>query len=268
MIEAKNISYKIKDRYLLHDVSLRLHAGEIVAIIGANGAGKSTLLKTIAGDIKPVTGNIYYNQQLLSKWKNLELAKVRGVLSQSVQLAFPMSVLETVLLGRFAFQMRESAEQSKQVALWALQQVQMQDFTHRNITTLSGGEQQRVHLARVLTQIYEPEFSQPKFLLLDEPVSSLDIAQQHRLLELVKKLTRKLQLGVLIILHDMNLAAQYADRVIMMKNGHIIESGEPDKVFVPETISEVFDIEAIVYPHPLLNCPQITTYNFQKTTIS
>lgn len=268
MIEAKNISFKIKEKYLLRDVSLRIQAGEVVAIIGANGAGKSTLLKTIAGELKPSAGNIFFNQRALTACKSIELAKVRGVLSQSVQLPFPMSVLETVLLGRFAFQMQESAEQSRQVAYWALQNIQLQDFIHRNITTLSGGEQQRVHLARVLTQVYETAFSQPKFLLLDEPVSSLDIAQQHHPLELIKKLTRKLQLGVLVILHDMNLAAQYADRVMMMKGGVMIESGTPEKVFVPETIAEVFGIESVVQPHPLFDCLQIITYNFQKTTVS
>ncbi len=259
MLEATHISYKVKNKYLLRDVSLRLRAGEVVAVLGANGAGKSTLLKAIAGEIKPSEGSIYLNKKCIKNWKPIDLAKVRGVLSQSLQLAFPMPVLETVLLGRFAFQMQESAEQSRRVAHWALQEVQLQDFKRRNINTLSGGEQQRVHLARVMTQIYEPTFSQAKFLLLDEPVSNLDIAQQHNLLELVKKLTRKLQLGVLIVLHDMNLAAQYADQVIIMKHGHIIECGTPDKALVPETIHEAFGVESIVQTHPLYDCPQVIT---------
>ncbi len=257
MLEAKDISFQIKGKSLLRDVSLKTHAGEVVALVGANGAGKSTLLKVLAGALQPGTGHVRINRKMLEQWRNEELAQVRGVLSQSVQLSFPMSALEVVQLGRFAFHRHESKRQGEQIARWALGQVQLSAFVERNLLTLSGGEQQRVHLARVLAQIYEPESTETKYLLLDEPVSSLDIAQQHHLLDLVKNLTQKLKLGVLVIIHDMNLAAQYADRVIMLKQGEVIESGAPEKVFVPETIFEVFGIQTLVSSHPVCNCPQV-----------
>lgn len=258
MIEAKHISYKIADKYLIRDVSLRANAGEVLAIVGANGAGKSTLLKVMAGSLQPSDGLIILNQKALPAWKQADLAKVRGVLSQLVHLSFPMTALEIVTLGRYAYHGQETSAQSRRIAKWALEQVQMQTFANRSLLTLSGGEQQRVHLARVLAQIHEKEHRATKYLMLDEPVSSLDIAQQHHLLSLVRNFSRSLGLGVLVIIHDMNLAAQYADRIIMLKKGKIIESGVPEKVFVPETISEVFGIQSIITQHPVYNCPQVT----------
>lgn len=259
MIEAKHIHYKIADKYLLRDVNLTASTGEVVAIVGANGAGKSTLLKVLAGALQPSTGHIWLNQRSLSIWKQDALAKVRGVLSQSVHLSFPMTALEIVALGRYAYHAQESSVQALHIAKWALEQVKMRAFANRSLLTLSGGEQQRVHLARVLAQIHEQEFDQTKYLLLDEPVSSLDIAQQHHLLGLVRNFSKNLGLSVLVIIHDMNLAAQYADRVIMLKKGEVVESGTPGKVFVPETIYEVFGVQTFVNPHPVYNCPQIVT---------
>lgn len=259
MIETKCINYKIANKYLIHDINIQINAGEVVAIVGANGAGKSTLLKVLAGALQPSSGQIWLNHKALSIWKQDELAKVRGVLSQSVHLSFPMTALEIVALGRYAYHGQESSAEALRVAMWALEQVKMQAFANRSLLTLSGGEQQRVHLSRVLAQIREKEFEQTKYLLLDEPVSSLDIAQQHHLLSLVRNFSRSLGLGVLVIIHDMNLAAQYADRVIMLKKGEIIESGVPKKVFMPETIFEVFGVQTLVHEHPTCDCPQIIT---------
>jgi|APTNR8051073442_1049403.scaffolds.fasta_scaffold00268_41 iron complex transport system ATP-binding protein len=137
----------------------------------------------------------------------------------------------------------------------------MQSFHNRNINTLSGGEQQRIHLARALAQLIEdPMPETPKYLLLDEPVSNLDIAQQHVVLALISQLAASPSLGVLIVLHDMNLAGQYADRVMMMKNGQLVCGGTPAQVFTEECIRQVFEVSAIVGKHPVYDCPQVVAY--------
>lgn len=258
MIEAANIHVSIKGKPLLRDVHLRAVPGELVALVGANGAGKSTLLRVLAGALSPSSGEVRINGKPLSTWTKESLARVRGVLSQSVHLSFPMTAQEIVELGRYGFYRRESTAERRRIASWALAQVRMQDFAGRNFTTLSGGEQQRVHLARVLTQIYENDAQSSKFLLLDEPVASLDIAQQHHLLELVRSLTRRLSLGALVVIHDMNLAARYADRIVMLKKGARIADGPPAEVLSPENIHEVFGVHAIVRPHPLNKQPQVS----------
>ncbi len=258
MIEATNIHVRIKSKPLLRDVHLRGAPGELVALVGANGAGKSTLLRVLAGALSPNSGEVRINGQPLSTWTKEGLARVRGVLSQSVHLSFPMTAQEIVELGRYGFYRRESTAERRRIGAWALAQVRMQDFAGRDFTTLSGGEQQRVHLARVLTQIYENDAQSSKYLLLDEPVSSLDIAQQHHLLELVRSLTRRLSLGALVVIHDMNLAARYADRIVMLKKGARIAGGTPAEVLSPENIHEAFGIQTIVRPHPLNQLPQVT----------
>lgn len=260
MLEAKHLYVKIKDQYLLQDLSLQVSPGELVAVVGANGAGKSTLLKALSGECRPSGGEVSINGERLRQFNTWQMARMRGVLSQSVHLAFSMTAIETVLLGRFSYHQEESPAQSAQIAEWALQQVQMAAFAHRDVSTLSGGEQQRVHLARILAQIYEPQARNPKYLLLDEPVSSLDIARQHDVLALAQQLTRRHQLGCLLVIHDMNLAAQYADRVVMLKQGRALRTGTPAEVFRPAFISEVFDIAAFVQQHPIFGCPQVTTY--------
>lgn len=259
MIKIHDISVQLNRKKILQHINLDIEPGEVVAVVGANGAGKSTLLKVVAGDITVQKGSVSINNQLLSDWTSKELAGVRGVLSQNVQLSFALTVLETVLLGRFPFYQKESSAQSRKVAYWALQQVNLEGFEQRNMLTLSGGEQQRVHFARILTQLYEPH-ANPKYLLLDEPIASLDVAQQHSLLALSQHLAHIKQYGVLIILHDINLAAQYADRIVLLKAGHIVAVGKPEVVLTTENIEEVFDIQSVVTRHPVYNCPLVTTY--------
>lgn len=261
MIEVSKISVQVAEKKLLHEVSLELNPGEVVALIGSNGAGKSTLLKAMAGALGVQQGTIFINDSPLSGYNSGALSRTRAVLSQSVQLSFSLSVLEVVQLGRYAYSQTESAATTLHIAHWALEQVGMQNFHHRNILTLSGGEQQRVHLARALAQLIEdPMPKTPKYLLLDEPVASLDIAQQHQVLALASQLAALPSLGVLVVLHDMNLASQYADRVLMMKNGRIVHSGAPAQIFTEANIRQVFEVSAIVGKHPLYDCPQVVAY--------
>lgn len=261
MLEATNIRFSIKGKTLLRDIHLKIAPGELVAFAGANGAGKSTLLRVLAGALMPKQGEVRLNRRPLRAWKKEDLARMRGVLSQSVHLSFPMTALEIAELGRYGFYRRESSAERRRTAGWALEQVQMQAFAHRDFTTLSGGEQQRVHLARVLAQIFDRNCPESKYLLLDEPVASLDLAQQHHLLALTRALTHRLPLGALVVIHDINLAARYADRIILLKKGTMVDSGSPADVLSPANIYETFGVNAVVRLHPLSNQLQVTVVN-------
>ncbi len=258
MISTQALSVKIGTKVILQNISFHLRPGELLAIVGANGAGKSTLLKSIAGHLFHKSGQISLNQKKLENWSPKELAQQRAVLSQHIQLSFSFSVLETVLLGRFV---KEPIQKSRAIALWALELVNLKDKIHQDVRTLSGGEQQRVHFARVLTQLYNPDSDSPKYLLLDEPTASQDIAQQHQLLQLAKRSAQELDYGVLVVLHDMNLAAQYVDRLLLLKNGRLLAIGPPREVLTVENIKTAFQVDTIVQEHPLYDCLQITTIN-------
>lgn len=267
MFEAKSVSVELGAKKILSDVSLELKAGETVALLGANGAGKSTLLKAMCGDVKTIGGEILLENRLLSDWNYHELARKRAVLSQHSVLNFPFTAREVALLGRNPHvRGRESAKDLKIVAD-ALKLVEAERFAEQTFPTLSGGERQRVHLARVLAQIWEqPKQNAARYLLLDEPTSSLDLAHQHLTLRIARRFSRE-NAGVLVVLHDLNLAANYADRICLMKNGRIFKSGTPQKILTPENIKVVFDFDVSVILHaglPLV-VPQIRQQAFAKT---
>ncbi len=274
MITAQNIHYAVRNHHILRGISLHITPGEILAVIGANGAGKSTLLKTISNQYQPARGIVKLNDRPLNDWDANALAKQRAVLSQNVKLEFSMSALDVVQLGRFPYRQQESQSQSKKVAEWCLKQVHLQDFIHRDINKLSGGEQQRVHFARVLAQIHsKDEAGQTKFLLLDEPTSSLDLAQQHFLLSTLRQLSYRHDIGILIILHDLNLAARYADRIAMLKHGHLLKEGIPREVLQPHIIQKGFGVNAQVVDYQLegqtyiaIQSHQAISSNFHNST--
>lgn len=261
MIEANHIGVRKSGRWILRKADVQVRAGGLVALIGANGAGKSTLLKAVAGEIRPDEGAVAINGRALAAWPGADLAQVRGVLSQSVELPFSMPVLDLVEMGRYPYQRQEAAAHTKAIARNCLQQVGLQGYEERDVRTLSGGEQQRAQLARVLAQVHRDQPSQERFLLIDEPTASQDIAQKQQLLSLLRKLADEAGLGILTILHDLNLAMQYADRVVLLRGGHLLKSGPPETVLTPEGIAQGFGVKArVVHPpgevHPhILTCP-------------
>jgi iron complex transport system ATP-binding protein len=255
LIEAKNISVEIHSKKLLDDVSLEMRFGEILAVLGPNGAGKSTLRKVLCGDLIPTSGEVLMNGKPLSEWTLPERAKVRAVLPQDSSLNFPFSVLEVVLMGRAPHVKGAENKQDYEIARHALRAVEEADLEERIYPTLSGGERQRVQLARVLAQIWEKS-NEPRYLLLDEPTANLDLTHQHQTLKLAREFARE-NVGVLLILHDLNLTAQYADKVILLKAGKIIASGTPTEVFTEEIIEEVFSVKVGIIKHPFFDCPLI-----------
>ena len=257
MIEAKNITVAIESKKLLDYVSLSLQAGEVLIVIGQNGAGKSTLRKVLSGDLQPTSGEVWMNNRLLSAWTLPERARVRAVLPQDSALSFPFTVLEVVLMGRAPHVSGAESKRDYEIARRALEAVEAAHLEDRIYPTLSGGERQRVHLARVLAQIWESVGStQTRCLLLDEPISNVDIAHQHQILRIARNLAKQ-QVAVLVILHDLNLAAQYADKIAMLKNGRIIALDVPDRILTEELIQETFGVAVGVIKHPYLNCPLI-----------
>ena len=274
MIEAKNIGVRKSGRWILRKAGVRVCAGELVAIIGANGAGKSTLLKSVAGEIAPEEGAVSVNAKALAQWPASSLAKVRAVLSQSVELPFSMPVLDLVEMGRYPYQGQEAASRTQAIARHCLHQVGLRGYEARDICTLSGGEQQRAQLARVLAQVYRAQPADDRFLLLDEPTASQDIAQQQQLLGLLRKLADNEHIGILTILHDLNLAMQYADRVVLLRGGHLLKSGPPETVLTPELIAQGFGVKArVVQPpgetHPhILTCPTAVSLFHNEETMT
>ncbi len=259
MIEAKNITFEINSKKLLDDVSMEMHGGEVLAVLGPNGAGKSTLRKVLCGDLIPISGEVLMNNKLLDEWTLTERAKVRAVLPQDSSLNFQFSVLEVVLMGRAPHLGGAETAKDYEIARKALEAVDENKLEERIYPTLSGGERQRVQLARVLAQIWE-QTETPRYLLLDEPTSNLDIAHQHGTLKIAQRFARE-NAAVLVILHDLNLAAQYADKILLLKDGKISASGVPDKVFTPEIIAETFNVKVSVIKHPNFHCPLIIWQN-------
>lgn len=253
-LQAQHITVKIDHNILVNDVSLTLKAGEILTVVGANGAGKSTLLKAICGDIAHQSGQVLLDDKPITTWHKREVAKRRAVLPQSSTLGFAFTALEVTLMGRTPHVRGTESPRDFEIAREALAAAKVSHLEARTYTTLSGGERQRVQLARVLAQIWESDGE--RYLLLDEPTNNLDLAHQHVTLDVARWFAQN-GVGVLAILHDLNLAAQYADRILVMKNGRQIAEGEPHHVLTPEIIHQAFDVPVMIQAHPCMNCPLV-----------
>jgi iron complex transport system ATP-binding protein len=266
-LEARTVEVKLNQNQLLHAVSLSISPGALVAVIGPNGAGKSTLLRVLSGDLVPSSGDVYLLDRSLRTWLPIAQARVRGVLPQQSNLSFAFTAREVVLLGRTPYSNGNDGPHDRTIARLALATVQAEHLADRWYTTLSGGERQRVQLARVLAQIWEPCDNQPRFLLLDEPTNSLDIAHQHEMLALARQWSRN-GVGVLAVLHDLNLAAQYADRIVLLHHGQVVANDTPQQVFTPDLIARVFGLQVQIMPHPTLRCPMILAHAHTPSIIA
>ncbi len=258
MIDAANMTIEIGGRTLLRDVSVGVGAGEVTAVIGPNGAGKSTLLKALAGDLAPRIGAVSMNGKALAEMPPEARAKQRAVLPQESTLAFPFTTLEVVLMGRMPHHETREGRLDLEIVREAMALTGVCHLERRVYPTLSGGERQRVHLARVLSQIWESAAT-PRFLLLDEPTASLDLSHQHDTLAITRDFASR-GVGALVVLHDLNLAAQYADRIVLLSNGAIQAEGTPEQVLNREIISAVFGVDVEVLPHPRGGFPHVMTF--------
>ncbi len=258
MIQAKKISFLLPDdRKILDDVTFSIKPGRLTAIIGKNGAGKSTALKALCGDVPIGNGSILFEDKPLNEVDIKTLATKRAIVKQKAALDFSFTVQEVVSLGRAPFSGVFNTENDDKIVKACLEKVDAYHLIDQDYTTLSGGEQQRVQFARALSQIWDSvEEKKPCYLLLDEPLASLDVAHQHEIMLILKKLCIQ-NVGVLIVIHDLNIAAQYSDRVLIMKDGQVTHFGTPGEVFTEEIISKSFDYPVNVIPHPGMQCPLI-----------
>ncbi len=234
-LSARNITVSLGRKTVLHDVDIDVRAGQVSAIVGPNGSGKTTLLRAICGDVAH-EGQVLLNGRDVGTLKPWELAAMRAVLPQASTLAFPFQVIEIVRLG-----LQSSSEaESDEIAHAALSRVGLGGYGYRFYQELSGGEQQRAQLARALCQVWHPvSGGQPRWLLLDEPVSSLDIAHQLQVMEIVRDFAAAGG-GVLAVMHDLNLTARFADALILVKSGRILSQGALSHVLTDENLSHAY----------------------------
>lgn len=250
MIEAKNVNVSIGRKLILQELNFSAAPGEVTAIVGPNGSGKSTLVKALSGDL-PYQGEIAYNDRDLMELKPAEAAALRAVLPQTATLSFPYTVREVVRLGLLG----GHAGQDEHLPERALARVDLGGFAGRFYQELSGGEQQRVQLARVLCQVWEPVLNgSPRYLLLDEPVSSLDIKHQLLVMRVARDFAERGG-GVVAVMHDLNLTAAFADKAVVMQRGRNVASGKPGEVMRDELLSDVFECGLKVGTLPSADMP-------------
>ncbi|MGH6763931.1 MAG: heme ABC transporter ATP-binding protein [Phyllobacterium sp.] len=250
MIQSRNLAVMFGKRTILNDVSFEARAGALTAIVGPNGSGKTTLLRALSGDI-PFTGCVTINGKDLSRLKSWETASMRAVLPQSTSLSFPFTVREIVRLGLTNGRSGMRNHEAESLLDEALSRVDLHGFAGHFYQELSGGEQQRVQFARVLCQVWKPVLDgQPRYLFLDEPVSSLDVKHQLIIMQIARDFADRGG-GVITILHDLNLTSMFADEVLVMREGAIDAIGSPVHVFTDERLLRVYDcpLRVGVLPH-------------------
>lgn len=239
MIRLEKISLGYDGRLVLRDLSLEVRPGEVFALLGPNGSGKTTLLRAIAGQLQPQAGVVYLDFRRLNELSPKALAREIAALEQEVHSSFDFTVREIVELGRLPHRARwqRLSPEDHSVVDRALAQTDLQQFADRSVQHLSSGERQRVWLALALAQ-------EPKVLLLDEPTAHLDLRYQIEILSLVRRLAQA-QLTVILSLHDMNLAARFADRLALLSAGQLLALGTPETVLTPENIQQAYQMRVL-----------------------
>lgn len=243
LLLASSVSYRVNGRQILHDVSLDVAPGEVLALIGPNGAGKSTLLSLLAGDTTPSSGQITLGGRLLADYRPVELARTRAMLLQHTAVAFSYTVRQVVHMGRAPWRGTAQAEQDSEIIAAALDDTDTVHLADRDVRTLSGGEAGRAHLARVFAQ-------RTPLLLLDEPTAALDILHQEQTLIRARAYARS-GVAVIVVLHDLDLAASYSDRLVLLAGGQVAVQGRPQQVCTAERLSEVYGHPIEVLTHPV-----------------
>jgi len=250
-LNLESVSLKLDNRQILKDVSLEINEGEIVSVIGPNGAGKSTLLNVLTGDINPDSGEISYDNKQLKQISIQERAFTRSVMSQMQTLVFNFSVKDVIEMG---WLQRGNSDFSNNFSMAfenVTKECNVHNLIHRKFNSLSGGEQRRVHFARTLLQLWRPsESNDPRYLLLDEPTANLDLSSEMLLMNILKK-RASLNVGILVILHDLNLASHFADKIAIIKDGEIMAFGEPEKIMEDAFLTSIYEVPIKVKHGPL-----------------
>ena len=241
-IVIDSVSVRVNNKQLLNNIDCVIPPGELTILIGPNGAGKSTLLKACAGDMAVSSGSITLNQYDIRLYSTEELSLLRAVMTQEYRMSFSFTVREIVSMGCFVYEEVLCRQKQQDIIQEVMSFMNIESLADRQFSTLSGGEQQRTQLARVLAQLWKP-YSQdkPRYLFLDEPTSSLDIFHQYQVLSLAKTLTER-NIGVLAVVHDLSLAASFANRLVLLSNGQIVTQGSANSVLQRENLLPVYGI--------------------------
>ena len=241
-LAAQSVSVRIGSATLLDDVSLVAQPGEVLGLLGPNGAGKSTLLSVLAGDRKPDSGTIRLHGRSPGAWPTEALARVRAVMTQSASVAFDFTVHEVVALARMPHAGRTRAVDDRHIIASALDLADVTHLAVRLYPSLSGGERQRVQAARALAQVWTATDDAPcRFLMLDEPTASLDLRHQHALLEAVRRFVGS-GVGVIVVLHDINLAAAYCDRIALLDRGRLVACGPTRQTLAADRLADIYGV--------------------------
>jgi len=253
MIDVDRVSFRYREDWVLQDLSFRIEKGEFIGIIGPNGSGKTTLLKILYRLISPRSGEVRFEGIPLRKLKQRDIAKRIAVVAQETHLLFPFRVMEIVLMGRspylghLVFEGKRDLEIATQAMAWT----EILSLAERPVEELSGGERKRVFIARALAQ-------EPEVILLDEPTASLDIHHQVEFLNLILDLHRERGMSIVMATHDMNLASEFCDRLILLQKGKIFKIGPPEEVITRETMERVYGCDVWVDRHPVSGMPRIS----------
>lgn len=249
-VEGMSFGYGLKQ--VLEQIDLSIRKGSFFCLVGPNGSGKSTFLKVISSALKPQKGVVFLESKNIAQMKKREMAKILSFVPQNTSLEFDFKVRDVVLMGRYPYVSRFKGEtqQDLEIAEKAMQYTNITHLRERSFMELSGGERQRVILAQALTQ-------EPRVLILDEPVSHLDLQHQVEILNLIKKMCADNMLTAITVLHDLNMASAYSDYIVMMKNGRIIHQGTPFETLTASNIKEIFSTDVYVSVSPVGNKPYI-----------
>ncbi len=254
MLEVQNISINYGACAVVQNVSFTLRTGKIIALLGANGAGKTTLLKSLNGGLPTAQGEILLNGKDLNRYSRREIAQKIAVIAQENETKFPITVLEFVLSGRFAHGTAFGWETTGdlQIALDCIQICDLAGFENRLMNHLSGGERQRAVLSRALA-------TEAEILLLDEPTANLDLAHQAMMFRLINERCKNCHSSAVLITHDLNLASEFADEILLLKDGKILAKGEPREVLTTENLQAVFDVKVLLDENPVSKKRRVTT---------
>jgi len=251
IVNVEDLHYSYGNIQALKGVNFKIDGYEMVGILGSNGSGKTTLLKNISGYLKPSRGNVFMMDKSVHKMRSKDRARIIGYVPQDMYFDFEFTSYDVVMMGRTPYLRRFQRETEKDVSIVkeAMILTNTWDLKDRYVNELSGGQRQRVYIARALAQ-------EPKILLLDEPISHLDVKYQVEVLSILKRLTAK---GILVfsVLHDINLSSQFCDFILLMKDGEIISMGTPNEVITVENIKMVFSVDAHVIRNPITDTPLI-----------
>src|SRR6266576_3217606 len=253
MLEARKISVDYDEREAVADVSLRADAGKLIALIGPNGAGKSTVLRALNGSVSLNRGEVLLAERRIDSYARRAVARQIAVVAQEADLRFPVTVMEFVLGGRYAWSNAWGweTEHDMEIARRVLRESALAGFADRLMNELSGGERQRVVVARALA-------TQAKTFLLDEPTANLDLAHQAAMLKLIRTRCDRGDTAAVVVTHDVNLAAEFADQILLLKGGRTIAGGTPSEVLTEARLQEIFDLRVLVDAHPISGAPRIT----------